>query len=289
MADSFFVSSSYLSTATVLYKRGGFTADEIDKLRKHTHDMSFDEIYSPGLFYDGSQTDRTLDGYVAQFFTAPVNGPPGSDKAVVGRPDRAADRPGRRSDRARRQRAARRQGRRRRAALDRDGPARLAHACQRRLGRDRRPLRVRHAQADQRRPLFRGLREDQGPAAGAVRSRSARAAAGRMGLPADLGDARHRLRHRRGAARHSAHLGLAIDLLEDAGQDAERHLFRLPRRRLHHGRGRPDRAFRDGARQSHGVGLDPDHRHAGVLRPRRAGLGAHPRRQARRHAGHLPR
>ena len=78
MADSFFVSSSYLSTATVLYKRGGFTADEIDALRKHTHDMSFDEIYSPGFFYDGSQTDRTLDGYVAQFFSAPINGPPSS-------------------------------------------------------------------------------------------------------------------------------------------------------------------------------------------------------------------
>ena len=78
MANSFFVSSSYLSTATVLYKRGGFTADEIDALRKHTHDMSFDEIYSPGFFYDGSQTDRTLDGYVAQFFTAPINGPPSS-------------------------------------------------------------------------------------------------------------------------------------------------------------------------------------------------------------------
>jgi len=83
MADSFFVSSSYLSTATVLYKRGGFTADEIDKLRKHTHDMSFDEIYSPGLFYDNSQTNRTLDGYVAQFFTAPVNGPPTSAAAAA--------------------------------------------------------------------------------------------------------------------------------------------------------------------------------------------------------------
>ena len=42
----------------MLYKRGGFTADEIDKLRKHTHDMSFDEIYSPGLFYDGT-ADRS--------------------------------------------------------------------------------------------------------------------------------------------------------------------------------------------------------------------------------------
>jgi len=76
MADSFFVASSYLSTATVLYKRGGFTAEEIDKLRKYTHAMSFDEIYSPGLFYDSSQTDRTLDGYVAQIFSGAAGGPP---------------------------------------------------------------------------------------------------------------------------------------------------------------------------------------------------------------------
>ncbi|MGD0720757.1 MAG: hypothetical protein ABR970_06875 [Roseiarcus sp.] len=74
-ADSFFVASSYLSTATVLFKRGGFTADEIAKLRKHTHDMSFDEIYWPGLFYDSSQTDRTLDGYVAQIFSGAAGGP----------------------------------------------------------------------------------------------------------------------------------------------------------------------------------------------------------------------
>jgi hypothetical protein len=75
IADSFFVASSYLSTATVLFKRGGFTADEIARLRKYTHDMSFDEIYSPGLFYDGTQTDRTLDGYVAQIFSGAAGGP----------------------------------------------------------------------------------------------------------------------------------------------------------------------------------------------------------------------
>src|SRR5208282_4718159 len=49
MADSFFVASTYLSTATVLYKNGGFTPDEVARLRAHTRDMSFDEIYSPGF------------------------------------------------------------------------------------------------------------------------------------------------------------------------------------------------------------------------------------------------
>src|SRR5271156_2365168 len=90
IADSFFVSSSYLSTATVLFKRGGFSADEIAKLRKHTHDMSFDEIYSPGLFYDGTQTDRTLDGYVAQIFSGAAGGPaapiPASDAQAAADP-----------------------------------------------------------------------------------------------------------------------------------------------------------------------------------------------------------
>jgi SAM-dependent methyltransferase len=90
MADSFFVASSYLSTATVLYKRGGFTADEIATLRKYTHNLSFDEIYSPGYFYDGSQTDRVLSGYVAQFFAAPDNGPPGGPSSAAADADPTA-------------------------------------------------------------------------------------------------------------------------------------------------------------------------------------------------------
>ena len=65
----------------MLYKRGGFTADEIATLRKYTHDLSFDEIYSPGFFYDGSQTDRTLSGYVAQFFSNAANGGPSGPAA----------------------------------------------------------------------------------------------------------------------------------------------------------------------------------------------------------------
>jgi len=76
LANSFFVASSYLSTATVLYKNGGFTPGEVQKLRQHTRDMSFDEIYSPGFVYDPSQTDATLDGYVQQIFAGAAGGPP---------------------------------------------------------------------------------------------------------------------------------------------------------------------------------------------------------------------
>ncbi len=73
IASDFFVVSSYLSTATVLYKKGGFDADDIAKLRAHTRAMSFDEIYYPGFVYDPAQTQSVLDGYKNQmFFNADV-------------------------------------------------------------------------------------------------------------------------------------------------------------------------------------------------------------------------
>jgi hypothetical protein len=43
--------------------------------------MSFDEIYSPGLFYDPSQTDSTLAGYVEQIFAGAAGGPPTAQPA----------------------------------------------------------------------------------------------------------------------------------------------------------------------------------------------------------------
>ena len=68
IANKFFVVSSYLSTATVLYKRDGFTPAEIDKLRQHTHAMSFDEIYYPGIKVDVSELPQLLQDYHDQFF-----------------------------------------------------------------------------------------------------------------------------------------------------------------------------------------------------------------------------
>jgi spermidine synthase len=69
IAGRFFVAASYLSTATVLYKRNGFTAEEIARLRAHTRAMSFDAIYYPGLEYDSSQTAKVVDDYRKQIFS----------------------------------------------------------------------------------------------------------------------------------------------------------------------------------------------------------------------------
>ena len=67
-AQSLFVASSYLSTTTVLYKKGGFTTAEIAKLRDYTQAMSFDEIYSPGFSYDTSKTATLLAQYRDSIF-----------------------------------------------------------------------------------------------------------------------------------------------------------------------------------------------------------------------------
>jgi len=44
-ANAFYAVSAYLSTTTVLYKRGGFTPDEITRLHATTKGLSFDEFY----------------------------------------------------------------------------------------------------------------------------------------------------------------------------------------------------------------------------------------------------
>ena len=72
-AKSFYAVSSYLSTTTVLYKRGGFSADDIAKLSAFTRSLSFDEVYFPGMTFDESQTGKLLADYTAQIFGAPVD------------------------------------------------------------------------------------------------------------------------------------------------------------------------------------------------------------------------
>jgi hypothetical protein len=74
IADRFFVAASYLSTTTVLYKRGGFTPDEIAQLRAHSALLSFDEIYYPGIANDPGQTAAVLEAYRTRIF-APAEPP----------------------------------------------------------------------------------------------------------------------------------------------------------------------------------------------------------------------
>jgi hypothetical protein len=75
IARRFFVVASYLSTTTVLYKRGGFSSEDIRTLREHTRAMSFDQIYYPGFEYDQSQTAPVLENYEQQMFFSPTSEP----------------------------------------------------------------------------------------------------------------------------------------------------------------------------------------------------------------------
>jgi spermidine synthase len=66
--NAFYAVSTYLSTTTVLYKRGGFMPDEIAKLRETTKGLSFDELYYPGMDFDASGTDALLTEYHETIF-----------------------------------------------------------------------------------------------------------------------------------------------------------------------------------------------------------------------------
>ncbi|HVZ00744.1 MAG TPA: hypothetical protein VHA35_14645 [Dongiaceae bacterium] len=70
LANSFYAVSTYLSTTTVLYKRGGFTENDLARLHETSKGLSFDEVYYPGIDYDAGQTDTLLAEYHAQVFGA---------------------------------------------------------------------------------------------------------------------------------------------------------------------------------------------------------------------------
>ncbi|WP_245472199.1 hypothetical protein [Rhizobium jaguaris] len=67
-AQSLFVASSYLSTTTIVYKKGGFSPEEVSKLRDYTRSMSFDEVYSPGFVFDASKSAKLLADYRGSIF-----------------------------------------------------------------------------------------------------------------------------------------------------------------------------------------------------------------------------
>ena len=64
----FYVVSSYLSTATVLYRRGGFSDAEVATLKARTRALSFDEIQAPGTTLDSHAADDVMAAYRAQIF-----------------------------------------------------------------------------------------------------------------------------------------------------------------------------------------------------------------------------
>ncbi|TJX07878.1 MAG: hypothetical protein E5W21_38185, partial [Mesorhizobium sp.] len=83
------------STTTVLFKRGGFTETEIKTLRDYTKSMSWEEVYYPGMVYDGSGAQKVLDDYRASIFgsgqdatlTEPADASAPADPTTPANPD----------------------------------------------------------------------------------------------------------------------------------------------------------------------------------------------------------
>lgn len=71
VADRFYAVQTYLSSVTVLYKRGGFTPAEIETLNKHTTAMAFDTVYFPGIDFDPATAAPVMQGYRDQYFFNP--------------------------------------------------------------------------------------------------------------------------------------------------------------------------------------------------------------------------
>jgi spermidine synthase len=67
-AKKFFIVHTYLSTATILYKKDGFSDAEADKLAKHAEEMSFELLYRPGIKIDLADEDAIYAGYRGSYF-----------------------------------------------------------------------------------------------------------------------------------------------------------------------------------------------------------------------------
>jgi predicted membrane-bound spermidine synthase len=83
LASSFFAVSSYLSTTTVLYKRGGFSEAEQEALKQHTQAMSWDTVYAPDMRVDPASVDELVAAYRDQIFGQGVVAGPGGQSAAA--------------------------------------------------------------------------------------------------------------------------------------------------------------------------------------------------------------
>ncbi|MCB9947139.1 MAG: hypothetical protein H6842_04835 [Rhodospirillaceae bacterium] len=68
ITNRFFVNHTYLSTVTVLFKRDGFTADEVAALNEHSRRMSFDVLYAPGTDFDTGDAEPVFQGIRDAYF-----------------------------------------------------------------------------------------------------------------------------------------------------------------------------------------------------------------------------
>lgn len=68
VADELFMTQTYLSTFTILYKKGGFRPEEVDALVKTCGRLSFEVVYAPGPGDAGANLEAILTAYRSVYF-----------------------------------------------------------------------------------------------------------------------------------------------------------------------------------------------------------------------------
>ena len=68
LKQNFFMAQTFLSTFTALYKKNGFTTEEVKKLKDYCHKMSFDIVYYPGRPEVTEHVDEVFEAYRNVYF-----------------------------------------------------------------------------------------------------------------------------------------------------------------------------------------------------------------------------
>lgn len=68
ISRNFFMAHTYLSTFSVLYKKEGFSDEEVQKLARYCKRMSFEIIYSPGQQPPEGDLDKVFEAYRNMYF-----------------------------------------------------------------------------------------------------------------------------------------------------------------------------------------------------------------------------
>ncbi|MHC1742663.1 MAG: hypothetical protein AB9873_06475 [Syntrophobacteraceae bacterium] len=86
IADELFMTQTYLSTFTVLYKKGGFRPEEVEALMKVCGRLSFEVVYAPGKAGIGEERDDVeaiLSAYRSVYFPVSEQGAEGEEHSEV--------------------------------------------------------------------------------------------------------------------------------------------------------------------------------------------------------------
>lgn len=75
VGNEFFMTQTYLSTFTVLYKKGGFRLQEVEALSNVCNRLSFQIVYAPGVGTEPENVDGILAAYRSVYFPTGDNEP----------------------------------------------------------------------------------------------------------------------------------------------------------------------------------------------------------------------